>query len=658
MVLQGIFTEIFSLLAIAVVLVWLFKRLNLPPVLAYLAVGVLVGPHALGWISEYQEIHLVAEFGIVFLLFSLGLEFSIPKLMAMRHIVFGLGSAQVVATSCIIIAIVMVYNPHFATAFSIGTLLALSSTAIVVKQLSESGELHTRRGQLAIGILLFQDIAVVPLLIILPLLSGEGEHHLVWALSIALTKGAFVCMLLWAVGKWVLPRLFNEVAQLRTDELFVLTTLLVTLFASGLTHFFGLSMALGAFLAGIMLGESQYRHQLEADIRPFRDILMGLFFVTVGMQLDMSFVWFNAYWILLAVCGLILIKALLIKQLAHFMGETAKDAWATGLMLCQMGEFGFVLIALALQHQLIESSYASLLISIGVISMAMTPYLIDKNQQLAKRLSRGEKSEQDKTAAPNFSTNLTNHVVICGFGRVGQTVARFLKAEAIPYIALDIDPIRVREAQAAGENVQFGHVRQKDILKAAKVDKSRLVIISFADYAKAMSVVSVVRQLSDSVKILVRMRDDQHLIELKNAGVTEVVPESLEASLMLVSHVLFMSGVPVKRILRRVQQERKNRYGILHGYFPGENTDLSAESIGRLEYMHAIAITDDAFAVNKTLGELKLSKRRVEVMGLRRNDNEIDHPTEETLIQAQDILIIRGKPRQVERTERYLLEGD
>ena len=654
---QGIFSEIFSLLAIAVVLVWLFKRLNLPPILAYLSAGVLAGPHALGWITDYQEIHLVAEFGIVFLLFSLGLEFSIPKLVAMRHIVFGIGTAQMLITSGIIIAIVLFYTPHFATAFSIGTLLALSSTAIVVKQLSESGELHTRRGQLAIGILLFQDIAVVPLLITIPLLGGGAEQNLMLALALALTKGAFVCALLWAVGKWLLPRLFNEVAQLRTDELFVLTTLLVTLFAAGLTHVFGLSMALGAFLAGIMLGESQYRHQLEADIRPFRDILMGLFFVTVGMQLDMVYVLYNAYWIILAVVGLILVKAFLIKQVAHAMGETAKDAWSAGLMLCQMGEFGFVLIALALQHQLIESSYASLLISIGVLSMALTPYLIDHNQSLAKKLSRGSSPTDGHNAPPTFSSSLTNHVVICGFGRVGQTVARFLKTEAIPYIALDIDPIRVREAQAAGENVQFGHVRQKDILNAAQVSKSRLVIITFADYNKAMSIVSVVRQLSDEVKILVRMRDDQHLTELKEAGVTEVVPESLEASLMLVSHVLFMSGVPVMRILRRVQQERKNRYGILHGYFPGENTDLSAQAIGRLEYMHAIAITDDAFAVNKSLGDLNIEKRRVEVMGLRRDDNEIEHPTADTVLIAQDILIIRGKPRQVERIERYLLEG-
>jgi len=656
--LQSVFTEIFSLLVIAALLVWVFKRINLPPILAYLATGIFAGPHALGWITDYQEIHLVAEFGIVFLLFSLGLEFSIPKLVAMRHIVFGLGSAQVGISTFIIMLVVIVFGTNWLSAFSIASLLALSSTAIVVKQLSESGELHTRRGQLAIGILLFQDIAVVPLLIALPLLAGEGDQHLVVALLIALAKGALVCGLLWAIGKWILPRVFNEVAQVRTDELFVLTTLLVTLFASALTHFFGLSMALGAFLAGIMLGESQYRHQLEADIRPFRDILMGLFFVTVGMQLDMAFVFMNANWVILGLVGLILIKCLVIKVLARMMGESQKDAWSTSLMLCQMGEFGFVLIALALQHQLIASSYASLLIAVGVLSMAITPYLVDNNQVIAKMLSRKEKDKNNHDEKPKFKSELDQHVVICGFGRVGQTVARFLKAEAIPYIALDIDPVRIREAQAAGENVHFGHVKHKEVLNAAGVNNSRLVIITFADYDKSMAIVSVIKKISEQVKILVRMKDDSRLAELKDAGVTEVVPESLEGSLMLVSHVLFMSGVPVKRILRRVQQERKNRYGILHGYFPGENSDLPPSSIERLEHLHAVALSDGAFAINKSIEELGLDKKRVDIMGLRREGKEISKPEPEMILQSQDILVIRGKPRKVERVERYLLEGD
>ena len=325
-------------------------------------------------------------------------------------------------------------------------------------------------------------------------------------------------------------------------------------------------------------------------------------------------------------------------------------------MLCQMGEFGFVVIALALQHQIIASSYASLLIAVGVLSMAITPNLIDNNQKIAKALSRKEKNKNNQDEKPTFKSELEQHVVICGFGRVGQTVARFLKTEAIPYIALDLDPVRIREAQAAGENVHFGHVKHKEVLNAAGVLKSRLVIITFADYDKSSAIVSVIKSISEKVKILVRMKDDTRLAELKDAGVTEVVPESLEGSLMLVSHVLYMSGVPVKRILRRVQQERKNRYGILHGYFPGENSDLAPSS--RLEHLHAVALSDDAFAINKSLQELGLDKKRVDIMGLRREDKEISKPALDMVLQGQDILVIRGKPRKVERVERYLLEGD
>ncbi|KKL70541.1 hypothetical protein LCGC14_2103890, partial [marine sediment metagenome] len=289
--------QIFGLLLAAVVLVWLFKRIGLPPILAYLATGVLAGGHGIGWMAQSYEMHFVAELGIVFLLFSLGLEFSVGRLMAMRNIVFGLGTLQVVITTLVFMLILLLMGLSILSSFTIATLMALSSTAVLVKLLKESGELKQRRGQLAIGMLLFQDIAVVPLLITLPLLAqSSGTEGIAWALTFALTKGAFVSLLLWAIGKWVLPKVFSEVALMRTDELFVLTTLLVALFAAGLTYLFGLSMALGAFLAGMMLGESQYRHQLEADIRPFRDILMGLFFVTVGMQLDVLFVLGVWYW--------------------------------------------------------------------------------------------------------------------------------------------------------------------------------------------------------------------------------------------------------------------------------------------------------------------------------------------------------------------------
>mgnify|MGYP000480590529 FL=1 len=334
---QNVLIQVFGLLVAAVLFVWFFKRIGLPPILAYLATGVLAGSHGIGWMAQSHEMHFVAELGIVFLLFSLGLEFSLPRLMAMRNIVFGLGSLQVVVTSIVFMLILLLLEHSLLNSFTIASLMALSSTAVVVKLLKESGDLNQRRGQLAIGVLLFQDIAVVPLLIVYPLLAQSGSEEIVGALAFALTKGALVCVLLFGIGKWILPKVFSEIALVRTDELFMLTTLLVALFAAGLTYLFGLSMALGAFLAGMMLGESHYRHQLEADIRPFRDILMGLFFVTVGMQLDVLYVLNSWYWIIIVLVGLLLFKIAVLAIAAQVMGERKQDAVSAGIMLWQMG---------------------------------------------------------------------------------------------------------------------------------------------------------------------------------------------------------------------------------------------------------------------------------------------------------------------------------
>ncbi|MEM5550690.1 cation:proton antiporter [Pseudoalteromonas neustonica] len=655
---QTVLAQIFGLLLGAVVLVWLFKRVGLPPILAYLATGVLAGSHGIGWMAQSHEIHFIAELGIVFLLFSLGLEFSLGRLMAMRNIVFGLGTLQVIVTSIVLMLILLLLNLSLLTSFTIATLMALSSTAVVVKLLKESGDLKERRGQLAIGMLLFQDIAVVPLLIILPLLAqSSGSEGIAFALIIALTKGAFVCALLWAIGKWILPKVFNEVALMRTDELFVLTTLVVALFAAGLTYLFGLSMALGAFLAGMMLGESQYRHQLEADIRPFRDILMGLFFVTVGMQLDILFVLGVWYWIIAALALMLVLKIGVITLLAQLMGERKQDAIAAGIMLWQMGEFGFVLIALASKHQLLALEHASFLIAIAVMSMGLTPYLIERTPWLLKQFGFLKMPRNKWQQEPTSSILYRNHVVICGFSRVGQTIARFLKPEAIEYVAIERNPILVQETKVAGEPIIFGHVKQKDILKSAGVEHARLVIITFTDFEQTQVVIDAIKQIAPTVKILVRMRDDSQLEALKELGVTEVVPETLEASLMLVSHVLYMSGVPMTRIVRRVSKERRNRYQFLHGFFAGDKFDSEETNADRLEYLHVIALPENAFAVDKNISELNLEKRKVSVRALRRQDREIDTPSVKTILLAGDILVLQGKPRRVERVERYILDG-
>ncbi|NQZ83460.1 MAG: cation:proton antiporter [Colwellia sp.] len=651
------FLEILAILTSAVLIVWIFRRIKLPAILAYLVAGMVVGEHGLAFIQDQGDYEHFAELGIVFLLFTLGLEFSIPKLLAMRHLVISVGSLQVGISLFVFTLIAFVLGQTFASSFVIGGVLALSSTAIVIRQLSESGAMKRKSGQISVAVLLFQDVAVVPLLIIIPMLALESESSMTIALLLALVKGVFVVGILMLAGKWLLPRLFNLVAQVRTDELFVLTTLLVTLVASALTQWFGLSMALGAFLAGMMLSESQYKHQLEADIRPYRDILLGLFFITVGMKLDIGVLVSSPLTIISILVVFMVIKIVVINLLAVRAGEASKDAWASGFMLAQMGEFGFVLIALATQVELLPNEIASILLGVGVISMAITPFMVSNARSWSLKLSHDSQVDQQELQQLPENNDLKDHVIICGFGRVGQTVSRFLKQENIAFVAIDIDPLRTSKARDAGENVLFGSSRQAELLQAAHLSQAKLVVIAFGEDKQSLEVIQKVRTLSPDVPILVRTRNDDHLEMLQEAGANQVVPEILEGSLMLVSQVLSLSGVPFSRIMRRVQQERKSHYNHLHGFYQGEHTDMSPEAIDRIEFAHAILLSDDSFATGSTIESLQLGTRRVIVVALKRAGIEMETPDESTILQAQDTLIVRGKPRRVERAERFIQEG-
>jgi len=657
--LDQVFINIIALMALSVFLVWCFKRAGLPAILAYLLVGVMAGPEVLSLYSDPDKMHFLAEVGIVFLLFSLGLEFSLPKLIAMRNLVFGVGAGQMLLTTAMFAGIALLLGQSISTSIIIGGMVALSSTAIVIKQIDDAGRLNTPRSQMAVSILLFQDLAVVPFLIAIPLLATSSEQSVGIALLMALFKGVVVVVLLLSVGRWLLPRIFNEVARTRTDELFVLTTILVALLAAGTTYAFGLSMALGAFLAGMMLSESQYRHQLEADIRPFRDILMGLFFITVGMKLELNVLFFEFHWVMLGLIVMVVLKTLVVGFSAIIFKQNRQDAWAAGMKLAQMGEFSFVIAALAVQNQVISSQQSSMIISIGLLSMVITPWLINVSGKFAQWIAPNKEIQAIITQLTQIEAkDLTNHVLILGFGRVGQSVARMLKLEGIKYVAIDCDPIRVHESRSAGENVMFGDVSQRDLLKAAGIENAQLALITFDHHDKALKVVNVITALKPGITVVVRTRKDFQPDDFYSAGASQVVPEIQEGSLMLVSQVLHYTGVPMSRILKRVRNERKKGYQHMHGFYPGETTEISYDTKDKLEFMHAVVISEGAFAVNKTIKELDIEGRRVKVTGLRRDNIEIQEPASDTLILANDVLVISGKPRRVERIENFLLYGN
>ncbi|QIZ77377.1 monovalent cation:proton antiporter family protein [Ferrimonas lipolytica] len=638
-----------ALAAMAVLAIWICRRFGLPAILAWLAIGVAAGPQGLAWLNTNQ-IHLVGELGIVFLMFSLGLEFSLPRLWAMRSRVFGLGSLQLLLTGGLTGAISMVFGIEIRAAIVVGAAIALSSTAIVLKQLDELGWLNRRHGELSVSILLFQDLAVIPLLIIIPMLGSDSQGStLLLELGWAVLKGTAVfAVLLWA-GGYLLPRLFDQVASSRSDELFVLTTLLVALATGFLTLSVGLSMALGAFLAGMLLGESQYRQQLEADIRPFRDLLMGVFFVSVGMLLDLNTVVENGGFLLLLVPSLMLFKALVIALLAKLTGEKSKDALSTGLCLAQIGEFSFILIGMALTWQVISPDIGNVLVVSGVLSMCVAPALINNCITISKwvlgggdRLINGQDDDEDDELI------LQEHVLLLGYGRVGQTLARFLRKDKTPYVALDLDPVRVREAKAGGEPVRFGDARRVDILRQAGLHRAKMVVISFDNRRTIFNLLDCIKQEAPDLPIIVRTRDDSTLTALESAGADQVIPESLEGSLMLVSQVLYRLGVPLPHILKRLEIVRRRHYRTLHGFYAGE--------AGNTENLHWVRLPSKAWAVGKPLHQVSLGHWQVTIEGAKRGKTRIS-ATPNLMLQPGDMLLLQGKASKVERAERRLLDG-
>ncbi|MCW2098725.1 MULTISPECIES: cation:proton antiporter [Pseudomonas] len=561
------FANLLIILASSLVVIALFRRLKLPPVLGYLCVGLFIGPTALNWVNNSPDLPDLAELGVVFLLFSLGLEFSLPKMLKLRRVVFGLGSLQVICTAVVLGGLLLAFGMSASSAFLLGAGLALSSTAIVSKELTSLGEIFSPHGQNAIGVLLFQDVVAVLLLTLVPVFAGSSDQAWYWALPITLGKTIILFVGLLITSRFVLPRLFHEVAASRSAELFVLLALVIVLVTAWLTHLLGLSPALGAFLAGMLLGESHYRHQIEADIRPFRDILLGLFFVSIGMLIDLQLFLHHGFLIVGLTLALMLIKGTVVAILVKLRGSDGETAWRSGLALAQGGEFCFALMAQMQLNALIPSQYAPYLLAATFCSMLLTPLLLRAAPRIAASLHHTSNEEAELEKITEQSAELQGHVVICGFGRVGQSIGRFLHRENQDFIALDYDPDQIQKANKTESTVHYGDARRGDLLRAVGLDRARLLVIAVDNTEIAMSVLKEARLITIAVPILVRTRDDSRLTELKAAGATEVVPELLESSLMLASHALILLGLPERTVRHRVDEVRHNRYHLLEGCF-------------------------------------------------------------------------------------------
>ena len=658
---ENILLSVVLLLGMAVMTVSIARRLHFPPILSYILVGVIVGPGGFSLIQDESNIRFLAEFGIVFLLFTIGLEFSIAQMRAMRNIVFGLGTMQVLVTGGLayLFGWLLGFDNH--TNIVIASVVVMSSTAIAIKQLGEQGEIQSRHARNAIGVSIFQDISSIPLLILFSALAfSQAESSLGEALGISFLKGVFVVILMLVVGRYLLRPLFHEVASAKSTELFMLTVLLVALGAATFTEQIGLSLTLGAFLAGMMLGETQFRHQIESDIRPFQDILLGLFFITVGMMIAPLLIWHNLGVILLATIGIILLKALVVYGLMRLFFSTSSGvAIRTAVTLAQVGEFGLVLIALGFSYQLLDNDIGQILLSASVLSMMLAPFLVKFNGRIASALSFNYvKEKRDmETHIEQDNEYLKNHVIVCGFGRVGQITTRFLRKANQAYIALDLDATRLKEAQLAGENVYYGDAAKPDILQAAKIEKAKVIIITHHDHHLALKTLRSVRSLDANIPVLVRTPDDTHVDELMAAGATEVIPDYFESSIMLASHLLLMLGHPPSQVLRETRQARADRYSLLANFYPGESDLRTGSPMVQGGVIHAVKLDETAYAVGKRLHELPFDEHGIHIDAVKRGSVRGENPDDRTRLRPDDTLIISGLPEEVEVMDRILKTG-
>ncbi len=650
-----------TLLGVTIAILVVFRRLGVPSSLGFLLVGILLGSQTAGPVIQSDYITTVAQFGIVFLLFSIGLSFSVAQIYALRHTIMGLGTAQVALTTLIVALLAWLLGVPAIAAFVIGAVFAQSSTTIISKQLDDQGEHLTRHGRLGVTLSVFQDITAVPFVVIIPILGVAAGTEIAGELGLALVKAAVAFAGVLFIGRILMRPLFQLVAQRNSLELFTLTVLFVSLLAALVTNSLGLSMAFGAFLAGMVLGETEFRHQVESSIRPFKDVLLGLFFISIGMLFDPGLlpdIWLQA---LSAALMLLLVKLIVVTAIIKVTGVDFQSALRTGLLIAVGGEFGFALLAIGLEGQVIASQTAQVILNAVLFSMVLGTFLIRFNLQISRLICRVLTAAKNpaKVAADYQTSEISSpqeggHVVLCGYGRIGQAIGHFLEKENIVFVALDLDTRIVREANLAGEPVFFGDSSEASVLESAGLGNARLMIIAHDDLSATLSGLRQARTLNPEIPILVRTRDELHLDELRDAGATEVIPETLETTMMMASQALLAMGVAQQNVIQLLQQQRADRYSLVREMFRGQMSTSRALDIAGMGQLHSIVLDSGSPAVGQTISDLALADQNVSITTLVRDGQRENGPDPGTQLEAGDVMVLLGNREDLERAESRL----
>lgn len=653
------FDNIILIFLLAVAVSAIFLRLRFPTIIGYIVVGIVVGPHAFGLILDLETTTRLAEFGIVFLLFTIGLEFSLTRLIMLRRMVFGCGSLQVSLSVLSTMAIGWLIGMTITETIIVGCVVAMSSTAIVIKQLTDQVELNTEYGANAVALLLFQDLAVIPILIFMLNLSGIESAPLLPALFWSLIKGLAAILIILSMGRWILRPLFYQIAETHSLELFTITALLITLGAAWLTDKFGLSMVLGAFGAGIMLGETEFRHRIETDIRPFKDVFLGLYFLSIGMLLNLNVVIDAWQWVLLLLTALIFFKILLITIIVYLFSRHARSSLVTGLVTGQGGEFGLAILTIAMTNNLIPKDYAQVILAAILLSMILAPIIIRKAHQIVNFLlyPRSELDvEQQNETIKMITKSFENHVILCGYGRIGQNIARFLEKAEISYLAIDLDPSIVSKAMLAGEPVCHADASHYEVLELAKVKVAKAVVVTVQGANLVKKIIEQIRVVNKTVPIIVKGFHEDEIEIFYELGATEVIPEAYETSLMFVSHILLLMGVKAVKVMQWIDESRQSKYDLLRMVFASE-TQFNFSQTERLqEGLQVVNLTPEAFATGRRIVNINLPDS-VKVTAIRRRGERIVDPEADTVLHANDTIVLYGKHLDLEHAVKLLIEG-
>ena len=638
-------TQMLVLLAGSLLVLALVRRFSLPPILGYLVVGMLLGPHAFGVLDDDESIRTLADVGVVFLVFTLGLEFSFARMVAMKSEVLGVGGLQVLLTTVVVGAAAWALGATLPVAIVLGGAVAMSSTAIVMRQLGDQLELGRTHSRLALA----TSVAIAD-----DVLSAS------WLVGMVV-RAVLALVIVLAAGRWLLRPLFHESARHRSTEIFTLTVMFVVLAGAWATHALGLSMAIGAFLAGMLLAETEFRYQTEAVIKPFQDILLGLFFVFVGMMLDLRLLVTQLPLVLLLLAALLVVKAAIVAAIVRAFIHNTWKALRTGITVCMGGELGFALLTVLLNSRLVPTELVQPLLTAVVLSMLVGPLLVRYNGRIADRLLGRESTLPSDGVFETVATReiaKREHVIICGFGRVGQNLARVLEKRGFEFIALDLDPFRVRDARQAGDPVVYGDATQVDVLRALGLDHASVVVISVDALGPALGIVRAVRQLRPNVPVLVRTEDDSGLEQLQAAGATEVVPEIFETALSIVSHVLLFLDVPPEEVAETTEDIRHDRYALLRSVFRRRDAlDPDPQHALLRQHLRTVTLPPAAYGVGRTLKDLGFDSGDVAVNAVRRDGIVGRDPDPTTLLREGDVVVLFGTAEDLERAESRLLMG-